>query len=150
MGAGPQTQALVDFLGGLQQQAALPRTIVYNLNPNESAAICCAVQNFQDSSCPGKIQYGPAWWHLDHKRGIIEQLDLLIRIGAFRFCGINKYELMWEKNAVFNPQETTALYFVATGLGDGRHFFSDNYKQHRKAVIKYQLNGKKSRYQGDK
>ncbi len=53
-------------------------------------------------------------------------------------------------DAVFNPQETTALYFVATGLGDGRHFFSDNYKQHRKAVIKYQLNGKKSRYQGDK
>ena len=32
-----------------------------------------------------------------------EQLDLLIRIGAFRFTGLNKYELMWEKNAVFNP-----------------------------------------------
>ncbi|MEM7103945.1 MAG: DNA polymerase III subunit alpha [Bacteroidota bacterium] len=33
-----------------------------------------------------------------------EQLELLIRIGAFRFTGMNKYELMWEKNAVFNPQ----------------------------------------------
>ena len=32
-----------------------------------------------------------------------EQLDLLIRIGAFRFTGKNKYELMWDKNAVFNP-----------------------------------------------
>jgi len=32
-----------------------------------------------------------------------EQLDLLIRIGGFRFTGMNKYELMWEKNAVFNP-----------------------------------------------
>ena len=32
-----------------------------------------------------------------------EQLDLLIRIGAFRFTGLSKYELMWEKNAVFNP-----------------------------------------------
>lgn len=32
-----------------------------------------------------------------------EQLDLLIRIGAFRFTGQNKYELMWEKNAVYNP-----------------------------------------------
>jgi len=32
-----------------------------------------------------------------------EQLTLLIRIGAFRFTGLNKYELMWEKNAVHNP-----------------------------------------------
>lgn len=53
-------------------------------------------------------------------------------------------------DAVFNPEPTDALYFVATGLGDGRHYFSKNYKQHRKAVIKYQLNGKASRYQGDK
>jgi DNA-directed DNA polymerase III PolC len=32
-----------------------------------------------------------------------EQLELLIRIGAFRFTGMNKYQLMWEKNAVFAP-----------------------------------------------
>ncbi len=40
------------------------------------------LQNFQDSECLGKIQYGPAWWHLDHKRGILEQLDLLISLSA--------------------------------------------------------------------
>jgi DNA polymerase-3 subunit alpha len=34
-----------------------------------------------------------------------EQLELLIRIGAFRFTGSNKYELMWEKNRVFNPKQ---------------------------------------------
>ncbi len=36
------------------------------------------------------------------KRVIIsgEQLDILIRINAFRFTGKTKYELMWEKNAV--------------------------------------------------
>ena len=33
-----------------------------------------------------------------------EQLELLIRIGAFRSSGMNKYELMWEKNAVHNPE----------------------------------------------
>jgi len=32
-----------------------------------------------------------------------EQLELLIRIGAFRFTGMSKYALMWEKNAVHNP-----------------------------------------------
>ncbi len=34
-----------------------------------------------------------------------EQLELLIRIGAFRFTGLSKYELMWEKNRVFNPKD---------------------------------------------
>ncbi len=33
-----------------------------------------------------------------------DQLEILIRIGAFRFTGLNKYELMWEKNAVYNPK----------------------------------------------
>ncbi|MCB0705595.1 MAG: DNA polymerase III subunit alpha [Saprospiraceae bacterium] len=44
-----------------------------------------------------------------------EQLDILIRIGAFRFTGYNKYELMWQKNAVFNPQkrfENSGLLFA--------------------------------------
>ncbi len=40
------------------------------------------------------------------------QLDILIRIGAFRFTGLNKCQLMWEKNAVFNPKEK----FEASGL----------------------------------
>lgn len=43
-----------------------------------------------------------------------EQLEILIRIGAFRFTGKNKYELMWEKNAVFNRKtdfESTLLLF---------------------------------------
>ncbi|MBK7408038.1 MAG: DNA polymerase III subunit alpha [Saprospirales bacterium] len=34
-----------------------------------------------------------------------DQLDLLIRIGAFRFTGRSKYELLWEKHAAFNPKE---------------------------------------------
>ncbi len=33
-----------------------------------------------------------------------EQLEILIRVGAFRFTGMNKYALMWEKNAVYNPE----------------------------------------------
>ncbi len=32
------------------------------------------------------------------------QLDLLIRIGAFRFTGLSRSRLMWEKNAVLNPK----------------------------------------------
>lgn len=50
-------------------------------------------------------------------------------------------------DAVMHPAETDYLYFVATGTGDGRHFFSENYEQHRKAVAQYLANDKK-RQQG--
>ncbi len=33
-----------------------------------------------------------------------EQLTILIRIGAFRFTGMTKYELMWERIEIHNPQ----------------------------------------------
>jgi UPF0755 protein len=40
-------------------------------------------------------------------------------------------------HAVLNPEDTTALYFVARG--DGTHQFSDTLEQHNAAVRKYQL-----------
>ncbi len=43
--------------------------------------------------------------------------------------------------------KTNYLYFVATGTGDGRHFFSETYEAHRKAVNQYLENDKK-RQQG--
>jgi len=49
--------------------------------------------------------------------------------------------------AVVHPAETDALYFVAKG--GGRHAFSKTYKEHRKAVIRYQLKGNAKRYRGD-
>ncbi|HNP66182.1 MAG TPA: endolytic transglycosylase MltG [Woeseiaceae bacterium] len=40
-------------------------------------------------------------------------------------------------NAALHPEEGTALYFVATGLGDGSHKFSDNKADHDAAVADY-------------
>jgi UPF0755 protein len=39
--------------------------------------------------------------------------------------------------AALHPEAGTSLYFVAKG--DGSHYFSDNLKQHNRAVAKYQL-----------
>lgn len=50
--------------------------------------------------------------------------------------------------AVMHPGETKALYFVARG--DGTSHFSNSYREHRKAVIQYQLRGNAKAYQGDK
>ncbi len=40
-------------------------------------------------------------------------------------------------NAALHPEDGTALYFVATGLGDGSHKFSDTREQHDQAVQEY-------------
>ena len=50
--------------------------------------------------------------------------------------------------AVFSPADGDMLYFVAKG--DGSSHFSKSYSEHQKAVIKYLLDGKASRYQGNK
>jgi UPF0755 protein len=49
--------------------------------------------------------------------------------------------------AAFNPADGEMLFFVAKG--DGTSYFSKTYKEHKKAVIKYLLNGKAKRYKGD-
>ena len=40
-------------------------------------------------------------------------------------------------NAALNPEAGSALYFVATGLGDGSHKFSDSKADHDAAVAEY-------------
>ena len=67
------------FLGRLEGEGHLPNTILYNLNPNDSAMMATMAVNF---GCDGaKVQYGAAWWLLDHIRGIQEQIDLLMETG---------------------------------------------------------------------
>lgn len=39
--------------------------------------------------------------------------------------------------AAVQPEETDALYFVATGLGDGAHHFSKTIEEHNSAVQSY-------------
>ena len=48
------------------------------------------------------------------------QLELLIRIGAFRFTGLSKGALLWEKSAILNPREkreATGMLFADPGGG---------------------------------
>ena len=40
--------------------------------------------------------------------------------------------------AAVNPEPGSELYFVATGLGDGSHYFSTTLDEHREAVARYQ------------
>ena len=65
----------------LNDENALPRTIIFNLNPKMNAEIMTLIGCFQSDEARGKIQYGPAWWFLDNKVGMYKHLDDLTATG---------------------------------------------------------------------
>jgi glucuronate isomerase len=89
VGDWEQAAALGAYLDLLEQERALPRTIVYNVNPSDDYVLATAIGNFQDGSIAGKIQFGSAWWFLDQKEGIEWQLNALSNTGLLsRFIGM--------------------------------------------------------------
>ena len=77
------------LLGIMDESYALPKTILYCLNPKDYEMLGSLMGNFQDGSMPGKLQLGPAWWFNDHKRGMIRQMETLCDYGVFsRFVGM--------------------------------------------------------------
>ena len=89
VGDWEQAAALGAYLDLLEQEHALPRTIVYNVNPVDNYVLATAIGNFQDGSIAGKLQFGSAWWFLDQKDGIEWQLNALSNTGLLsRFVGM--------------------------------------------------------------
>jgi glucuronate isomerase len=89
IGDYPQAQALARFLDRLDADDRLGKTIVYNLNPADNEVMATMIGNFQDGSCPGKLQLGSAWWFLDQKDGMERQLNALSALGLLsRFVGM--------------------------------------------------------------
>lgn len=85
----PQARALAAFLDRLDSENALPRTILYNLNPADNYVIGTMLGNFQDGLIPGKIQFGSGWWFLDQKEGMEWQMNALSNLGLLsRFVGM--------------------------------------------------------------
>jgi glucuronate isomerase len=89
IGDYPQCAALGAYLDRLDQENALPKTILYNVNPSDNYAFATMIGNFQDGTIPGKIQWGSGWWFLDQKEGMEWQLNALSNLGLLsRFIGM--------------------------------------------------------------
>ena len=73
----PQIDALGRYLDRLEQDNALPKMVIYNLNPADNYAFATMIGNFQDGSVAGKIQFGSGWWFLDQKEAMEWQLNAL-------------------------------------------------------------------------
>src|SRR5271166_1364174 len=68
---------------------ALPQMVLYNSNPSDTAVFASIAGSFQSGGVPGKIQYGPAWWFLDQRDGILEQINALSNYGLLsHFVGM--------------------------------------------------------------
>ncbi|NSW95598.1 MAG: glucuronate isomerase [Bacteroidales bacterium] len=77
------------FLSALDETDQLARTILYNLNPADNEVMITMTGNFNDGSCPAKVQYGAAWWFLDQKAGMEKHLKDLSSLGLLRrFVGM--------------------------------------------------------------
>jgi glucuronate isomerase len=85
----PQADTLGSYLDRLDRENALPRTIVYNLNPADNYVLATMIGNFQDGSIAGKIQFGSGWWFLDQKEAMQWQMNALSSVGLLsRFVGM--------------------------------------------------------------
>ncbi|MBQ4173445.1 MAG: glucuronate isomerase, partial [Prevotella sp.] len=82
-------RAMSNFLNRLNMKGKLTRTILYTLNPCANEVIATMLGNFQDGSCPGKIQFGSGWWFNDQLDGMTRQMNALSVLGLLsRFVGM--------------------------------------------------------------
>ncbi|MEI8242578.1 MAG: glucuronate isomerase [bacterium] len=89
IGDWPVAQAMSRLFDRLDQRDALPRTVLYTLNPRDNEVLGTMLGNFQRGPVAGKIQLGSGWWFNDQKDGMLRQLEALSQLGLLsRFVGM--------------------------------------------------------------
>ena len=84
-----QGPGLIRLLDRLDSTNQLTKTILYNINPSDNELMATMIGNYQDGSCPGKMQFGSGWWFLDQKDGMEKQMNALSALGLLsRFIGM--------------------------------------------------------------
>lgn len=77
------------LLDSLAEEDALPKTILYSLNPMDNPILGALIGCYQGGGNVGKMQFGSAWWFNDTKLGMIEQMTRLADLGLLsRFIGM--------------------------------------------------------------
>ena len=80
---------LAALLSELDKTGELPKTVIFSLDHSDFNLIGTCIGAFQSDEIPGKIQMGPAWWFLDTKDGMKEQMRSLGNLGLLgNFIGM--------------------------------------------------------------
>ncbi|MFB6326658.1 glucuronate isomerase [Pantoea deleyi] len=85
----PLAAPLARLLGAQNRDNALPKTILYCLNPRDNEVLATMAGNFQGEGQAGKMQFGSAWWFNDQLDGMQRQMTQLAQVGLLsRFVGM--------------------------------------------------------------
>ena len=80
---------LAMFLSELDKTNELPKTIIFSLDHNDFNLIGTCMGAFQSDEIPSKVQMGAAWWFLDTRDGMEEQMRSLGNLGLLgNFVGM--------------------------------------------------------------
>ncbi|MBQ2733293.1 MAG: glucuronate isomerase [Clostridia bacterium] len=89
IGPSESNLRLAELLDRLYSEDALPKTIIYSLDPSDNAFIDTVIGAFQGAGVCGKLQHGSAWWFNDNKTGMQEQLISLANLSLLgNFVGM--------------------------------------------------------------
>lgn len=82
-------EMLSHLMDTLEKEDALPKTILYTLNPKDNYVLATMLGNFQKAPVPGKIQFGSGWWFNDQRDGMEAQLCAFANLSLLpRFVGM--------------------------------------------------------------
>lgn len=82
-------EPLARLLDTLAYADALPRTILYSLNPKDNCSLATLTNSFQKAPFRSKLQLGSGWWFNDQKEGMIAQLKAFANTGVLgNFVGM--------------------------------------------------------------
>ncbi len=70
------------FMNHLECADALPKTILYTLNPKDNYVLGTMLACFQGAGVTGKIQFGSGWWFNDQRDGMEAQMQALANLGT--------------------------------------------------------------------
>ena len=89
IGCADSALGLAKLFDRLERADALPRCILYSLNPRDTEMLATIMGSFQKGPERGKIQLGAAWWFLDQKDGMRKQIEALAALGCLgNFVGM--------------------------------------------------------------
>lgn len=129
-------QGLSRILDELDKKDALPKTILYCLNPKDNYVLGTMLGNFQKGPIKGKIQFGSGWWFNDNKDGMESQLKALANLGCLgtfvgmltdsrSFVSYTRHEYFrrilcnligeWVENGEY-PQDMNSLEKIVKGI----------------------------------
>ena len=107
---------LSHLLDTLDSEKALPKTILYSLNPADDQWLDTFLGAFQSDEIPGKIQHGSAWWFNDNKTGMINQLTSLANLSILgNFVGM----LTDSRSFLSYARHDTSVEFCANSSARG-------------------------------